>query len=167
MASLLLDTVPVDIYCPLSCRGLPAGSRICLLSGLDGKLEIPSLCTRNTTCAPTAQARVGRAHVAYVDRINLYLPAGKGRLGANGAHGSSPLLHGRSPQSLIDSNHTYRVLKAMIRTCLASVQEMAIVETTYFCGGIRCCEPDAKCREQASKWRNPDIHRDDFLSLAI
>ncbi len=61
-----------------------------------------------------------------------YLTDGKGRLGANGAHGSSPLLHDRLPRTLIDSNHTYHVLKAMIRTCLASVQGMGIVETTYF-----------------------------------
>jgi hypothetical protein len=86
-----------------------------------------------------------------VDRINLYLPAGKGRLGANGAHGSSPLLHGRSPRTLIDSNHTYHVLKAMIRTCRASVQEMAIVETTYFCGGIRRGEQDAESKRHV--WR--------------
>ncbi len=69
---------------------------------------------------------------AQPDTSELYLPAGKGRLGANGAHGSSPLLHDRLPRTLIDSNHTHYVLKAMIRTCLVSVQGMGIVESTYF-----------------------------------
>ncbi len=96
----------------------------CLLSGPDGEGKTRIECV--------ADIRRGNCGVRVDDMTGPYLPAGKGRLGANGAHGSSPLLHDRLPRTLIDSNHTHYVLKAMIRTCLVSVQGMGIVESTYF-----------------------------------
>jgi len=80
-----------------------------------------------------------------------FLTDGKGRLGANGAHGSSPLLHDRLPRTLIDSNHTHYVLKAMIRTRLVSVQEMGIVESTYFVAFLESLAGTCGDRRQSRK----------------